>query len=119
MFRVGNSSVLSSLSNLGLASYLLFKIIYFFPNCFNTEEELHRVVLGLGTWMLRQRDQHSKKCLWSVPVAVEVVVNLSVQESWEGRRCNAAFPSMPSRCVFVRASFFFQLKKQLWFITCF
>lgn len=80
---------------------------------------LHRIVLGLGIWILRQHDQHSNKCLWSVPVAVQVVVSLSIQESWQGRRCNAAFPSVPSLCVFVRVPFFFQLKKQLWFITCF
>lgn len=119
MFRVGNSFVLSSLSNLGFASHLFFKII-FFPNCFNTEEELHGIGLGLATLdTLGQHDQHSNKCLWSVPVAVQVVVSLSIQERGQGGRYNAAFPSMPSLCMLLRAPFFFQLKKRLWFITCF
>lgn len=49
MFGVGSSFILSSLSNLELASYLVFKTNLFFPNCFSPGNELHRVVLGLGT----------------------------------------------------------------------
>lgn len=52
--------ILSSLSNLGFASYPVLKNLLF-PNCFSTGNELHRVVQGLGTWILGLHDWYSNR----------------------------------------------------------
>lgn len=108
MFGAGSSFILSGLSNLGLALYLVFKNNLFFSKLLQHWEGVAQSCPGLGhvdiqaPWPAQEQIPvvYCGDGLWTVLVAVQVVVNLSVQENWQGRRCNAAcfLPCLLSLC---------------------
>lgn len=128
MFGVGSSFILSSLSNLGLALYLVFKNNLFF---FQIASALGRSCTEFSwAWAHRysgtmtSTGTNTCSILWRWPMNCPCCsagcgkFKCTGELAREKMQCSL-LPSMPSLSVLVRESSSQSLKKQLWFIACF